>query len=268
MSERLNNSMPPDGETLLQPEHDIDWNMLVSKEPVPISPSIPDVDSNSSLPIPAHAPVPQKYRLHIRDTCQRSFIRLEHLKREAQGTPSFDEFMYKPVPLPCKASEIKDYEAANLSVRQAQWQSFGLISSGEYLQLLFEDEALPIASKGISLVDQTFVQYPTPGDGFYQRPDDNFSGAGDQFNRSMDNDSIPLYSPPHPRDIKMRRLSAAIGSEDGRNFAFKNLQKANKDIIRKLRDEAMAAQNKPTAGFPSASLSNASSSPHFALDNL
>lgn len=44
-------------------------------------------------------------------------------------------------------SEIENYEAAKLSVRQAQWSSSGVTSSGEFLQHLFEDDGLPISCR-------------------------------------------------------------------------------------------------------------------------
>lgn len=40
---------------------------------------------------------------------------------------------------PCVYSESEDYKVASLSVQQAKWQSYGLNSSGEYLQHLFQD---------------------------------------------------------------------------------------------------------------------------------
>lgn len=66
---------------------------------------------------------------------------------------------------------------------------------------------------------------------------------------------MPLHIPPHVRDMKSRRLSEPVVSDDFGNFAFKNLpvlEKANKDVIQKLRAEAMAAQNKPHVVGPGA----------------
>ncbi|RJE17174.1 serine threonine protein kinase, partial [Aspergillus sclerotialis] len=55
---------------------------------------------------------------------------------------------------------------------------------------------------------------------------------------------IPLHIPPHvrDRDSRSRRLSEPALADDFGNFTFKNLpmlEKANKDVIQKLRQEAM-----------------------------
>ncbi|KAI1779480.1 hypothetical protein F4818DRAFT_436787 [Hypoxylon cercidicola] len=58
---------------------------------------------------------------------------------------------------------------------------------------------------------------------------------------------MPLHIPPHIRDLKSRRLSEPMASDDFGTFAFKNLtvlDKANKDVIQQLKAQAMAAQNR------------------------
>ncbi|KAI1473435.1 hypothetical protein K445DRAFT_63632 [Daldinia sp. EC12] len=58
---------------------------------------------------------------------------------------------------------------------------------------------------------------------------------------------MPLHIPPHIRDLKSRRLSEPVASDDFGSFAFKNLtvlDKANKDVIQQLKAQAMAAQNR------------------------
>ncbi|KAI1142684.1 hypothetical protein F5Y05DRAFT_408132 [Hypoxylon sp. FL0543] len=58
---------------------------------------------------------------------------------------------------------------------------------------------------------------------------------------------MPLHIPPHIRDLKNRRLSEPVASDDFGTFAFKNLtvlDKANKDVIQQLKAQAMAAQNR------------------------
>ncbi|KAI0013426.1 hypothetical protein F4779DRAFT_625271 [Xylariaceae sp. FL0662B] len=58
---------------------------------------------------------------------------------------------------------------------------------------------------------------------------------------------MPLHIPPHIRDLKSRRLSEPVASDDFGTFAFKNLtvlEKANKDVIQQLKAQAMAAQNR------------------------
>ncbi|KAI1736826.1 putative response regulator receiver RIM15p [Xylaria scruposa] len=58
---------------------------------------------------------------------------------------------------------------------------------------------------------------------------------------------IPLSIPPHIRDLKSRRTSEPVASDDFGSFAFKNLtvlEKANKDVIQQLKAQAIAAQNR------------------------
>lgn len=59
---------------------------------------------------------------------------------------------------------------------------------------------------------------------------------------------MPLHIPPHvARDSRSRRLSEPVVADDFGNFTFKNLpvlEKANKDIVNKMRAEAMQAQSK------------------------
>ncbi|GAW14565.1 hypothetical protein ANO14919_039680 [Xylariales sp. No.14919] len=69
---------------------------------------------------------------------------------------------------------------------------------------------------------------------------------------------MPLHIPPHIRDLKSRRPSEPVASDDFGSFAFKNLnvlEKANKDVIQQLKAQAMAAQNR-SALSPSSSHSN------------
>ena len=83
---------------------------------------------------------------------------------------------------------------------------------------------------------------------------------------------MPLHIPPHVmRDSRSRRLSEPVIADDFGNFNFKNLpvlEKANKDIVEKMRKEAMQAQargyahsqaamsaaNSPAIGSPGPSL--------------
>ncbi|KAI0432101.1 putative response regulator receiver RIM15p [Xylaria sp. FL1042] len=58
---------------------------------------------------------------------------------------------------------------------------------------------------------------------------------------------MPLHIPPHIRDLKSRRPSEPVPSDDFGSFAFKNLtvlEKANKDVIQQLKAKALAAQNR------------------------
>ncbi|KAI1188240.1 putative response regulator receiver RIM15p [Nemania serpens] len=58
---------------------------------------------------------------------------------------------------------------------------------------------------------------------------------------------MPLHIPPHIRDLKSRRPSEPVATDDFGSFAFKNLtvlEKANKDVLLHLKAQAMAAQNR------------------------
>ncbi|KAK0632581.1 hypothetical protein B0T14DRAFT_415221 [Immersiella caudata] len=86
-----------------------------------------------------------------------------------------------------------------------------------------------------------------PTSDYPDRPHDALSRVRSQVN-SLKRGLMPLHIPPHVRDLKSRRLSEPVVTDDFGNFAFKNLpvlEKANKDVIQKLRAEAMAVQSKP-----------------------
>ncbi|EOO00478.1 putative agc protein kinase protein [Phaeoacremonium minimum UCRPA7] len=91
-----------------------------------------------------------------------------------------------------------------------------------------------------------------PVSDYPDRPHDALSRVRSQVN-SIKRGLMPLHIPPHVRDLKSRRLSEPVVADDFGNFAFKNLpvlEKANKDVIQKLRAEALATQNKATAISP------------------
>jgi serine/threonine-protein kinase RIM15 len=95
---------------------------------------------------------------------------------------------------------------------------------------------------------------PTPGD-LQDRPHDalSMSRMRTQVN-SLKRGLIPLHIPPHVRDGRSRRLSEPVPADDFGNFNFKNLpvlERANKDVIQKLKAEAMQAQSKQMQGFSS-----------------
>ncbi|KAK0730839.1 hypothetical protein B0H67DRAFT_639292 [Lasiosphaeris hirsuta] len=98
------------------------------------------------------------------------------------------------------------------------------------------------------LEDQTSPPSAPPPD-YPDRPHDALSRVRSQVN-SIKRGLMPLHIPPHVRDLKSRRLSEPVVSDDFGNFAFKNLpvlEKANKDVIQKLRAEALANQSKPVS---------------------
>lgn len=95
----------------------------------------------------------------------------------------------------------------------------------------------------------------TPGADYPDRPHDAISRARSQVN-SMKRGLMPLHIPPHVRDGRNRRLSEPVATDDFGTFTFKNLpvlEKANKDVLQKLRAEAAHKQNKITIPNPSPS---------------
>ena len=78
------------------------------------------------------------------------------------------------------------------------------------------------------------------------RPHDALSRVRAQVN-SMKRGLMPLHIPPHVRENRSRRLSEPVASDDFGNFTFKNLpvlEKANKDLLQKMRLEAVQKQAK------------------------
>ena len=111
----------------------------------------------------------------------------------------------------------------------------------------FDARGATLQSFAEEMEDQSSPPNSTPGAEYHERPHDALSRVRSQVN-SIKRDLMPLHIPPHVRDMKSRRLSEPVIADDFGNFAFKNLpvlEKANKDVIQKLRAEAMAAQSKP-----------------------
>ena len=113
------------------------------------------------------------------------------------------------------------------------------------------------------LEDQASSPVPTPGADYPDRPHDALSGWRKQFN-TMKRNLMPLHIPAHVRDPRTRRLSEPVASDDFGAFAFKNLpvlEKANKDVIERLRQEAKkephkagGQQGSPTPGSQAGSV--------------
>ncbi|KOS21140.1 Serine/threonine-protein kinase RIM15 [Escovopsis weberi] len=98
--------------------------------------------------------------------------------------------------------------------------------------------------------DQMSPPSSTTGSDYPDRPHDALSRVRSQVN-SMNRKLMPLHIPRHVRDLKSRRLSEPMAADDFGSFSFKNLpvlEKANKDVIQKLRAEALAAQSKQFPG--------------------
>ncbi|KAI4190256.1 MAG: hypothetical protein LQ346_004960 [Caloplaca aetnensis] len=110
--------------------------------------------------------------------------------------------------------------------------------------------------------DQASSPAPTPGADYPERPHDALSRVRNQVN-SMKRGLMPLHIPAHVRDGgRTRRLSEPVATDDFGNFAFKNLpvlEKANKDVLQKLRAEA--AQKPSKVALPSQPSSAISPSP-------
>ena len=96
------------------------------------------------------------------------------------------------------------------------------------------------------LEDQASSPVPAPEVDYPERPHDALSRIRTQVN-SMKRGLMPLHIPAHVRDSRNRRLSEPVATDDFGSFTFKNLpvlEKANKDVIQKLRAEALHGQPK------------------------
>ncbi|KHJ36189.1 putative serine threonine-protein kinase ppk18 [Erysiphe necator] len=148
-----------------------------------------------------------------------------------------DEAQFVPAPQNPEDTEYFDSRGAIL-------QSF----AGE-----IEDQASPEASSIISK--------------YHDRPHDALSRVRSHVNLIKRN-MMPLHIPPHVRDLKSRRLSEPAVTDDFGNFTFKNLpvlERANKNVIQKLRAEALASQGK-SASISNISCSNTAISPGGYVD--
>ena len=92
------------------------------------------------------------------------------------------------------------------------------------------------------------------GADYGERPHDALSKARSQVT-SIKRGLLPLHIPPHVRDGRSRRLSEPVQADDFGSFAFKNLpvlEKANKDVLQKLRQGTMQPQHRTvSSGNPS-----------------
>ncbi|KAI1005424.1 Serine/threonine-protein kinase [Podosphaera aphanis] len=125
----------------------------------------------------------------------------------------------------------------------------------------FDSRGATLQSFAEEMEDQSSPQGIPTSTEYHERPHDALSRVRSQFN-SVKRNIMPLHIPPHVRDSKSRRLSEPVVADDFGNFAFKNLpvlEKANKDVIQKLRAEAMASQGKTTTLNPVTSQINTTS---------
>ncbi|RCI11549.1 hypothetical protein L249_7345 [Ophiocordyceps polyrhachis-furcata BCC 54312] len=132
----------------------------------------------------------------------------------------------------------------------------------------FDARGAVLQSFAEEMEDQMSPHSSTAGSDYPDRPHDALSRVRSQVN-SMNRKLIPLHIPPHVRDLKTRRLSEPVATDDFGSFTFKNLpvlEKANKDVIQKLRADALAAQSKQSSGSPCAGTTNVTTSPAPSLD--
>lgn len=125
----------------------------------------------------------------------------------------------------------------------------------------FDARGATLQSFTEEMEDQDTSPTNTPGADNYDRPHDALSRVRSQVN-SMKRGLMPLHIPPHVRDNRSRRLSEPVANDDFGNFAFKNLpvlEKANKEVIQKMRIEAQQKTIKGTA--PSQPASAVSTAP-------
>ncbi|KAJ5157853.1 uncharacterized protein N7482_008953 [Penicillium canariense] len=105
--------------------------------------------------------------------------------------------------------------------------------------------------------DETSPQPPSTSESYPDRPHDALFKVRSQVN-SMKRPLMPLHIPPHVRDARdsrSRRLSEPAMADDFGSFNFKNLpmlEKANKDVIQKMRQEAMQVQHRQSTSSSSA----------------
>ncbi|TIC93897.1 Serine/threonine-protein kinase cek1 [Colletotrichum higginsianum] len=122
----------------------------------------------------------------------------------------------------------------------------------------FDARGAVLQSFAEEMEDQLSPPVSGTGSDYHDRPHDALSRVRSQVN-SIKRNLMPLHIPPHVRDLKSRRLSEPVVADDFGSFAFKNLpvlEKANKDVIQKLRAEALASQNKPTVISPGGSVTS------------
>lgn len=115
----------------------------------------------------------------------------------------------------------------------------------------FDARGATLQSFAEEMEDQLSPPTSAPAADYADRPHDALSRVRSQVN-SIKRGLMPLHIPPHVRDLKSRRLSEPVVNDDFGSFAYKNLpvlDKANKDVIQKLRAEAIAAQNKSSAAI-------------------
>lgn len=124
----------------------------------------------------------------------------------------------------------------------------------------FDSRGATMQNFAAEFEDQAVSSSGTPGADYPDRPHDALSRVRSQVQvNSVKRSLMPLHIPPHVREGRSRRLSEPMATDDFGAFAFKNLpvlEKANKDVIQKLRAEAMQAQSKTSSTATSPSVTS------------
>ncbi|KAI0966322.1 putative response regulator receiver RIM15p [Xylaria arbuscula] len=111
----------------------------------------------------------------------------------------------------------------------------------------FDSRGATLQSFTEEIEDQASPQ-PASTPDYPDRPHDALSRPRSQIQvNQIKRGLMPLHIPPHIRDLKNRRPSEPVQSDDFGSFAFRNLtvlEKANKDVIQQLKAQALAAQNR------------------------
>ncbi|EFQ28801.1 hypothetical protein CGRA01v4_10224 [Colletotrichum graminicola] len=162
---------------------------------------------------------------------------------------------------PCGGDEIRShpwFEAINWeTLLQDEAQFVPQLEHPEDTEY-FDARGAVLQSFAEEMEDQLSPPVSGTGSDYHDRPHDALSRVRSQVN-SIKRNLMPLHIPPHVRDLKSRRLSEPVVADDFGSFTFKNLpvlEKANKDVIQKLRAEALASQNKPTVISPGGSVTS------------
>jgi serine/threonine-protein kinase RIM15 len=128
----------------------------------------------------------------------------------------------------------------------------------------FDTRGAAMANFGPEFEDNISSPAGTPIQDYPDRPHDALSRVRSQVSASsMKRGLIPLHIPAHVREGRTRRLSEPMVTDDFGSFSYKNLpvlEKANKDVIQKLRAEAMQSQSKPSSAVQSPGVTSPSPS--------
>ncbi|KAF2636152.1 hypothetical protein P280DRAFT_522400 [Massarina eburnea CBS 473.64] len=128
----------------------------------------------------------------------------------------------------------------------------------------FDTRGAAMANFAPEFDDQGASSAGTPSVDYPDRPHDALSRVRSQVSvTSMKRGLIPLHIPAHIREGRTRRLSEPMAADSFGNFSYKNLpvlDKANKDIIQKMRAEGMHPSNKNGSAVQSPSVTSPSPS--------